>query len=46
MIIPYIMEENIFADIVYKLSVQKKYSYFKLKISLKLVVNKGLRCFR
>ena len=41
-IILYIMEKNVFAVIVYKLSVQKKKQYVILKIFLKSMVNKGL----
>ena len=46
MIIHYIEEENIFAVIVNKLFVQKKYSNVILKIASKLMVNKGLRCLK
>ena len=38
-IIYYIVEENIFAVIVYKLLVQKKYSNMVLKTVLKLMTN-------
>ena len=43
MVIHYMVEGNIFAGIVCKLSAQKKYQNFILKIALKLMVNKGLR---
>ena len=46
MIIHYIVEENIFVFIVYKLLAQKKYSNFVLKITLKLMLNKGFRCLK
>ena len=42
MIIVYIVEENIFAVIVYKFLVQKKYQNVILNIALKLMANKGL----
>ena len=42
----YIVEENIFVAIVYKLSLQKEWSNVTLKIKLKLIVNKGLSCLR
>ena len=42
MIILYIVEENIFVDIVYKLLVQKKYQKVILKTALKLMGNKEL----
>ena len=53
MIIPYIMQENIFVDYIYNLSGKKKSLYFIWKISLKLLVNeelstlhkKSLSCF-
>ena len=41
MIIYYIDEENIFGVVIYKLSVQKKYSNVILNIALKLMVNKS-----
>ena len=37
---------NIFAVIVHKLPIQKKYLKVILKIALKLMPNKGLRCLR
>ena len=43
-IIPYIMEENIFVDIVYKVLEQQKNWNVILEIALKLVVNKELKC--
>ena len=46
MIIHYIVEENIFAVIIHKLLVQKKYENVIFKIALKLVVNKGLSCLK
>ena len=42
MIIHYIMEENTFSVIVYKLSVHKKYENTIVKIALKLLVKEGL----
>ena len=42
MITLYIAEENIFAVIVYKLSVQKEYENVIFKTALKSVANKGL----
>ena len=42
MSIHYILEKNIFAVIVYKLSVQKKYQNAILKAALELVVDKRL----
>ena len=44
MTILYMVEGNIFPVIVYKLSAQKKYLNVILKIALKLMVNKVLRC--
>ena len=42
MIIYYMVEENIFAVIVYKLVVQKKYQNVILMTDLKLMSKKGL----
>ena len=41
-IIHYIVAENIFAAVVYKLLFQKNYSIVTTKIAFKLMVNKGL----
>ena len=46
MIANYIVEENIFVVIVYKLSEQQIYWLVSLKAALKLVINKGLRCLQ
>ena len=42
MTIIYIVEENIFVDIVYKLLVKKKYSKFILKTALEIMPKKEL----
>ena len=42
MVILYIVEENVFVVIVYKLLVQKKYKIAILKTALKLMANKIL----
>ena len=44
MITHYTVEERIFTVIVYKLLEQQKQWNVTLKIALKLIVNKGLRC--
>ena len=41
-IIHYIVAENIFAAVVYKLLFQKNYLIVTTKIAFKLMVNKGL----
>ena len=46
MIIRYIMEENIFDVIVCKILEQQKYLNAILKIALKLIISKLLRCLR
>ena len=46
MIIHYIVKGNIFVVIVYTSSLQKKYENAILKIALKLMGNKRLRCLR
>ena len=46
MIIHCIVEEYIFAAIVYKLLVKKKYQNVLLMITIKFIVSKGLRCLR
>ena len=44
MITHYTVEESIFVVLVYKLLEQQKQWNVTLKIALKLMVNKGLRC--
>ena len=46
MIIRYIVEENIFAGIVYKILVQKEYYNVILKTALKLMVNKEFQALK
>ena len=46
LIMHYPVEDNIFALIVYKLLVQKKYQNVMLKIALKVMLNKRLRCLK
>ena len=46
MIIVYIAEKNIFAVIVCKLLVKKKYQNVILKTALNLLANKGLECLK
>ena len=46
MIIYYIVKENIFVYIAYMISLQKNIQSIILKIALKLMVTKQLRCLR
>ena len=46
MIIRYIVEENIFAGIVYKILVQKEYYNVILKTALKLMANKEFQSLK
>ena len=46
MIIHYFVEENIFVVIFYMLSLQKEFLSIILKIALKLMVSKQLRCLK